>query len=110
MLLFNETITIDLSVHEDWLHWMRDTHIADIMATGLFVSYRLSRLLGHEHDDSEIYSLQLLVKHTAHLRQFNDQFAPELEKRLKSRFGGKYALFRTVMQVLESNEGLLEVY
>ncbi len=45
MFLYNVTITIDLDVHEDWVRWMRETHIPEVMATGMFVSNRMSRLL-----------------------------------------------------------------
>jgi hypothetical protein len=65
MFLYNVTITIDLNVHEDWVRWMRETHIPEVMATGMFVSSRMSRLIGHEHADSEIYSIQYLVEDIA---------------------------------------------
>ena len=38
MLLYNVTITVDLDVHDDWVQWMRDTHIPDVMSTGMFIS------------------------------------------------------------------------
>jgi len=102
MLLYNVTVTIDLDVHEDWLRWMRDTHIPDVMATGMFHSYRMSRMIGHEHEDSEIYSMQYLVEDMAHLRRYMDTFAPELQRQHQQRYDGKYAAFRTVMEVVAS--------
>ncbi len=100
MLLYNVTVTIDLDVHQDWLQWMRDTHIPEVMATGMFVSYRMCRLLGHEHEDSEIYSMQYLVPDMAQLRRYMDEFAPTLQRRHQERYDGKYAAFRTVMELL----------
>lgn len=104
MLLYNVTITIDLDVHQDWLLWMRETHIPDVMATGMFVSYRMCRLIGHEHDDSEIFTLQYLVRDMEHLRRYMDEFAPELQRQHKARYEGKFAAFRTVMELMETNE------
>jgi hypothetical protein len=100
MLLYNVTVTIDLDVHEDWLRWMRETHIPDVMATGMFRSYRMSRMIGHEHEDSEIYSMQYLVEDMEHLRRYMDAFAPELQRQHQQRYEGKYAAFRTVMEVV----------
>lgn len=100
MLLYNVTITIDLDIHQDWLRWMRDTHIPDVMATGMFVSYRLCRLIGHEHSDSEIFTVQYKVKDMAHLRRYNDEFAPGLQRQHSARYDGKFAAFRTVMEIL----------
>lgn len=100
MLLYNVTVTIDLDVHEDWVKWMRHTHIPEVMATGMFRSYRMCRLLSHEHEDSEIYSMQYLVQDMDQLRRYMDEFAPELQRRHQERYAGKYAAFRTVMELL----------
>jgi len=100
MFLYNVTITIDLDVHEDWLHWMKTVHIPEVMATGMFVSHRLNRLLGHEHAESEIYTVQYLVKDIGHLRRYQDEFAPRLQSDHTERYEGKFAAFRTIMEVL----------
>jgi hypothetical protein len=104
MLLYNVTITVDLEIHEDWLRWMRETHIPDVMSTGMFLSYRMSRLLGHEHQDSEIFTVQYLVRDMAHLRRYQEEFAPALQQETKARYDGKFAVFRTVMEMLDHNE------
>lgn len=100
MLLYNVTITIDRQLHEEWLQWMRETHIPDVMSTGMFLSYRLCRLLGHEHEDAEIFTIQYLVEDPALLRRYMDEFAPELQRQHAARYEGKYAAFRTVMEVV----------
>lgn len=104
MLLYNVTVTIDLDVHEDWLRWMRESHIPDVMATGLFVSHRLCRLIGHEHEDSEIYTVQYLVRDMTDLRRYMDEFAPALQRQHKDRYDGKFAAFRTVMEMIEDGD------
>ncbi|MBL7774394.1 MAG: DUF4286 family protein [Saprospiraceae bacterium] len=104
MLLYNVTITVDLDVHEEWLRWMRETHIPDVMATGMFVSHRLCRLLGHEHEGSEIYTVQYTVREMRLLRQYMDNFAPRLQAEHQERFAGKFAAFRSVMEVMEEQD------
>lgn len=103
MLLYNVTITIDKNVAEDWLHWMKTEHLRDVMATGMFKSYRMSRLLNHEHQDAEIYTMQYLTKDSEHLQRYQNEFAPELQKHIQQRFAGKFAAFRTIMEVIEEN-------
>lgn len=104
MLLYNVTVTIDLDVHEDWLRWMKETHIPDVMITGMFISYRLCRLTNHEHTDAEIYTVQYAVKDMAHLIRYQNEFAPGLQRQHMERYNGKYAAFRSVMEVLDHNE------
>lgn len=106
MLLYNVTITIDNEACEEWVRWMRETHIPDVMSSGMFISYRMSRLLGHEHVDSEIYTVQYLVKDMAHLQRYQEEFAPELQRQHRERYDGRFAAFRTVMEVIDHNERL----
>lgn len=104
MLLYNVTITIDLDIHAEWLEWMRRVHIPDVMATGMFHTYRLSRLIGHEHTDAEIYTIQYLVSDIEHLRQYQDAFAPALQAAHTAKFEGRFGAFRTIMEVIEPDE------
>lgn len=104
MLLYNVTITIDSDAAEDWLQWMRATHIPDVMATGMFRSYRMSRLLSHEHDGAEIFTMQYLAESQAKLDEYQTRFAPELQRHVRERYEGKFAAFRTVMEVLLMSE------
>jgi hypothetical protein len=106
MLLYNVTVTIDLDVHDDWVQWMRETHIPDVMATAMFLSYRFNKMVGHEHEDAEIYTIQYLVKDMPHLMRYQEEFAPELQRKHRERYDGKYAVFRTLMEIVDHNEKL----
>ena len=50
MYLYNVTVKIDLSKHDDWVFWMQNEHIPDVMKTGLFKKYRFCKLM--EQDES----------------------------------------------------------
>lgn len=104
MLLYNVTVTIDLDIHKDWVKWMREVHIPEVMITGMFVSYRMSRLIGHDHSDSEIYTIQYLVKDMALLMRYQNEFSPELQRQHQERYAGKFAAFRTVMELVDHND------
>jgi Domain of unknown function (DUF4286) len=106
MLLYNVTLTVDRDITTSWLQWMTDTHIPDVMSTGMFISYRFSRLIGHDHSDSEIFSVQYLTKDMAHLTRYHNEFAPELQRSHRERYGDKVAVFRTLMQIIEHNDKL----
>jgi hypothetical protein len=41
MILYNVTVKIEADAQEDWLQWMKSTHIPDVMDTGLFLGYRI---------------------------------------------------------------------
>jgi TRAP-type C4-dicarboxylate transport system substrate-binding protein len=64
----------------------------------------MCRLIGHEHTDSEIFTVQYLVKDMTHLMRYQQEFAPTLQEDIRKRYEGKYAVFRTVMEVVDHNE------
>ena len=37
MLIYNVTINIEESVEKEWLAWMQQVHIPEVIATGKFV-------------------------------------------------------------------------
>ena len=45
MILYSVTVSIDPTVAEDWLDWMRKVHIPDVMATQCFTESRISKIL-----------------------------------------------------------------
>jgi len=47
MYIYNVTINIDKSVHDEWLNWIH-IHIEDVLATGKFVSAKLTQVLVEE--------------------------------------------------------------
>jgi Domain of unknown function (DUF4286) len=104
MIIYNVTASVDIDVHEAWLAYMRLTHVPDVMSTGMFVSYRLTKMLAHEHEDMEIYAIQYLCKDLETLQKYQAEFAPALQADVKRLYDGKFTVFRSYLEVLEHNE------
>ena len=45
MIIYNVTVSIDASIHEDWLEWMKKVHIPEVMQTGYFLENKLCKLI-----------------------------------------------------------------
>ena len=45
MIVYNVTINLEPNIHEEWVKWMKEKHLSDVMATGMFTSYRFLKLL-----------------------------------------------------------------
>jgi hypothetical protein len=99
MILYNVTVSIDTQVHEDWVNWMRTVHIPDVMATGLFLESRMSRI--HAEEGGVSYAISYLCENLAILEQYQTLFAPKLQREHALRYQGKFAAFRTVLEVIE---------
>ncbi|MEM7163105.1 MAG: DUF4286 family protein [Bacteroidota bacterium] len=100
-VIYNLTISIDYSVHNDWLQWMIAKHIPDVMNTGFFLDYRLSKILAEE-EGGVSYSIMYTAKDMAALNTYQAMHAPALQKEHSDRYAGKFAAFRTLLEVVDN--------
>mgnify|MGYP001163334259 FL=1 len=100
MILYNVTVSIDPIIAEDWVNWMRSNHIPDVMATGCFVESRISRVHGEE-EGGVTYAITYLSPSQEKMDEYQQQYAPVLQKDHAERYAGKFAAFRTILSVIE---------
>ena len=89
---------------EDWVEWMRDIHIPDVMATGLFIEYRFNRLLGMDDSEGTTFTVQYYLLDVDQLQLYQQKYAGKLQQEHGERFGDKFVAFRTVMHIISSSK------
>ena len=99
MIIYNVTVKVDKSIVEEWLRWMRQEHIPDLMKTGLFVDAKLCRLLEQDETDGKTYVAQYFHDSMEHYNSYIAEHAPRMRDKGFKRFGNKFIAFRTVMAV-----------
>jgi len=99
MIIYNVTVNIDHDVHDVWLKWMCEIHIPEVMETGMFLDSKMSKILAHEEGGLS-YSIQYLMKDHATFEKYQTEFSPKLQEKHNKRFQGKFAAFRTLMEVV----------
>jgi hypothetical protein len=100
MILYNITISLDPSIDEVWLKWMRETHIPEILETGCFTEGRLSKINGVE-DEGITYSIMYLSPSQELFNRYQEEFASDFFTKQTQLFNGKFGAFRTVLNVIE---------
>jgi hypothetical protein len=100
MYIYNVTINIDESVHEQWLTWMQKTHIPEMMATGKFTQAKMCRVLVVEEMGGFTYSVQYSVNSKEILQKYYQEDAPRLRQDGLQLFSDKMLVFRTELEVI----------
>ena len=100
MIIYNVTINIHESVHDQWMQWMQEKHIADILATGKFSSARLVKVLIEEEMGGVTYSIQYTTESKEMLQRYYDEDAPRLREEGQRLFGDKMLAFRTELELI----------
>ncbi len=97
MILYNVTISVEPSISKEWLSWMKNTHINEVMATDLFESYAIYEVL-LQQEETITYSVQYFISSMAKLQQYQATYAPALQAKHTQKFGDKVIAFRTVLE------------
>ena len=99
-IIYNVTVNIDHEVHNEWLIWMKEIHIKDVLKTGLFLEAKLSKILAEESGGLS-YSIQYLCLNSDKLDEYQAKYAPKLQEEHHLKFQGKFVAFRTLLRVEE---------
>ena len=100
MIIYNVTVNVDDSVHEEWLKWSKEIHIPEVMKTGMFIECRLCKVLSSE-DSGATYSFQYSCEGMEKYEKYINEFAPGLRAKVSEKFGDKFVAFRTLLEVIE---------
>jgi len=100
MIIYNVTVNIEESVEQEWLQWMKDAHIPDVMKTGMFLSSKMTHVLVEEQMGGKTYSIQYTCENKETLDEYEQKYAPALQKDHNDKYQGKFVAFRTLLEVI----------
>ena len=100
MYIYNVTINIDDSVHNEWLTWM-ETHILDVLNTGKFSSAKFTEVLVEEEMGGRTYSVQYTANTSEDLEDFYKEDADSLRIEGLKKFADKMLTFTTELKVIK---------
>ena len=100
MILYNVTINIDDSVHDEWLEWMRSKHIPDVLSTGLFTESKLYRIRTENEEEENTYSIQYFLRSMDDYKIYQKEYAEKLQFEHTEKFKDKFVAFRTIMELV----------
>ncbi len=95
MLMYSVTVYVDRDCEEKWRHWMAETHIGDVMATGCFEGARFYRLTEGEGDRAG-YRIDYQCADESRYREYAAQYAAALQKDHAERFAGRCRADRAI--------------
>lgn len=100
MFIYNVTVNISDEAHHEWLKYMREKHIPDVMKTACFIDSQILKLL-YVEDEGHTYSIQYKFLEMADMEKYQQQFANALQAEHKNKFGNAYTAFRTLLQIVD---------
>jgi phosphoribosylamine-glycine ligase len=103
MIIYNVTINVHESIHDQWMKWMQEKHINDVLATGKFSTARMVKVLVEEEMGGTTYSMQYTTDSKETLQRYYQEDAPRLKAEGQGLFGDKLLAFRTELELISEH-------
>jgi len=100
MYIYNVTINVDKSIEQDWLRWMQERHIPEMLATGKFSEAKLCEVMVEE-EHGVTYSIQYTTDSKETLEKYYHENADKLRQEGVTLFNEKFVAFRTELKVVK---------
>ena len=100
MILYNITINVTSDIEQDFISWMKSTHIPEVLATGMFIEHRFYRLLHESEDGSINYSIQFFTETMEKMMEYERNHAPTLRTKTRERYQDKAVSFRSLLETI----------
>lgn len=100
MIIYNVTVNIDNSVHDEWLEWMKSKHIPDVVGTGCFTEGKIFRILVNEESGIS-YSVQYSAASMDDVNRYLKEHAEALRNDALRLYKDKFVAFRTLLERID---------
>lgn len=100
MIIYNVTTRLEPGIAEDWLQWLRDEHIPDVLATGYFTDAVILKLLDLEEEEGSTFAVQFKAATREQYDQYINKHAASVREKTMNKWGDRIVSFRSVLEVL----------
>lgn len=97
MILYNVTVNVETEIEQEWLQWMKQSHVPNVLSTGFFRECRSFRLLTEEPQGTT-YAFQYSADSMNDIDQYLAGPASDLQKAVLEKYGTKIMAFRTALE------------
>ena len=99
MIIYNVTLNIKKDVELEWIKWMKEKHIPDIMKTNHFNSWKMFKILVPAGMPDEItYVVRYTTNSMEKYEEYARNEAPRLQREHVEKYPGKFTASRAILE------------
>jgi hypothetical protein len=99
--IYNVTIAVDPAIEQAWKKWMIETHIPEVMHTGMFKAYLFTQVHPEQDQEHPSYSVQYRASDLESIKLYMQMYAPDLRDKTAKAWGNHALAFRTILEVIK---------
>lgn len=100
MIIYNVTVKVESAIAADWLIWLRQEHVPDVIGTGCFTGATVLQLIDIDNTEGPTYAIQYKAESKAFYNLYIEKYADEMRRKSFEKWGNRFIAFRTAMQVI----------
>lgn len=100
MYIYNITLKVENIIAKEWLQWMKDEHIPEVVGTGCFSEARMFQLAEVDEVEGPTYAVQFSAANKADYDLYLQKHANILREKTAKRWGDKVIGFRSLLKII----------
>jgi hypothetical protein len=98
MYIYNVTIKINWAIHDNWVLWMQQEHLPQMLATNCFTTSSLLRLLQNDDEEGPTYVAQYTAESMEKIDEYIEKHSQALRHAGFVKWGDQFIAFRSILQ------------
>ena len=99
-IVYSVTVKPDQDIEQEYVAWLQDEHIQEVVSTGCFDSFRFYKVLSEDETQGASYNIQYVTTEMSRYFDYIHEHAPIMRSKGKEKFGEKFHAFRTLLKAL----------
>lgn len=100
-VIYNVTTAVIPSIESEWLQWMKDVHIPEVLGTGCFERHQFVKLIDLEDQEHATYAVQYYAQDKSSYDEYMSRYAVVLRKAVREKWGENAMSFATLMAIVK---------
>ena len=101
MIIYNVTTHVEPSIEKEWLEWMKQKHLSEMLATRKFIKAKIFKVISEEDRGGLSYAVQYYCESKNILDAYLENDAKLLQEEANKKFGSSILFFRTELQLID---------
>jgi hypothetical protein len=102
MIIYNVTLSIHSNIEEEFLTWLKKTHIPEVLETKLFLDGKIYKIIENiETKSHNSFAVQYRLKTWEDFEKYQQHHAKALQQKTRNLFGEQVLAYRTFLESVD---------
>lgn len=97
-IVYSVTVKPNQDIQNEFIAWLKEEHIQDVINTGCFDSARFYKLLDENETDGSSFNIQYSTSDMTRYFDYINNFAQEMRQKGFAKFGDQFVAFRSILR------------